>query len=462
MSRFCISKSRFLKLALAVCFSTAAWAGTFGKVVSIGGHASDLALDEARGVLYVANFTANRVEVVSLADHSILRSMNVAAQPASLALSPDGKFLVVTHFGNFTAPNSPNNAITVVNLVTGSRQTFGAGSPPLGVAFGLDNRAFIATQNDFVLFDPVSGSTELLDSVTGLVSKTLPQPLGTAPAQIVATSMAVSGDGVTIMGVSDKFYFRYDSVRKFLSIVGYTSSPPDGPRAVSVNRDGTRWMSGWALKEQSGWSRSMLPNPTGSLNIGSVMIDSFRDLVYAQIEETGVTGATLQVLDGDNLTVRERLNLRENLSGKSVMSSDGSTVYSVSDSGVTVLPVGSLYAAPRVMASRSELSFRGNFCDRNIASQEVSIVSEGASADFRITSDNPGVRISPSSGTTPATVRISVDPSSFQNQKGTVAVNLKIESTRGVNQASPIRVLINSREPDQRGNVIPVAGKLVD
>ena len=181
MSRYCISKSRFLNLALAVCFSTAAWAGSFGKVVSIGGHASDLALDEARGVLYVANFTANRIEVISLADHTVQRSMNVAAQPGSLALSPDGTFLVITHFGNFQAPNSPNNAITVINLASGTRQTFGVGAPPLGVAFGLDNRAFIATQSDFVLFDPVTGATELLESVTGLVSKTLPQPAGTLP-----------------------------------------------------------------------------------------------------------------------------------------------------------------------------------------------------------------------------------------------------------------------------------------
>src|SRR5688572_733094 len=98
MSRYCISKSGFLTVAFTMCFSTMVWAGTFGKVVSIGGHASDLALDEARGVLYVANFTANRIEVISLADHSVQRSMNVASQPGALALSPDGKYLVITHF----------------------------------------------------------------------------------------------------------------------------------------------------------------------------------------------------------------------------------------------------------------------------------------------------------------------------------------------------------------------------
>src|SRR6476620_917210 len=122
MSRYRISTSRFLNLALAFTLATSAWAGTFGKVIPIGGHASDLALDEARGVLSIANFTANRIEVMSLSDHSIQRSLNVASQPGALALSADGKYLVVTHYGNFQAPNSPNNALTVIDLSTNSRQ----------------------------------------------------------------------------------------------------------------------------------------------------------------------------------------------------------------------------------------------------------------------------------------------------------------------------------------------------
>jgi hypothetical protein len=80
----------------------------------------------------------------------------------------------------------------------------------------------------------------LLETVTGLVSKTLPQPPEPFPSQIVATAMAVSGDGAVVWGVSDKFYFRYDSARQYLSFAGYTSTPPEGPRAMSVNRDGTR------------------------------------------------------------------------------------------------------------------------------------------------------------------------------------------------------------------------------
>src|SRR5258708_31018588 len=89
------------------------YAGTFGQVVSIGGQASDIALDEPRGVLYIANFTANRIDLMSLKDFTVPTSLNVAPNPGSLALSPDGNYLVIAHFGNYTAPSSPTNALTV-------------------------------------------------------------------------------------------------------------------------------------------------------------------------------------------------------------------------------------------------------------------------------------------------------------------------------------------------------------
>src|SRR6476661_11283882 len=103
-----------VRALMVLALTTAAWSGTFGKVIPIGGQASDIALDEARGVLYIANFTANTIDVMSLADKTIQTSYNVAPQPGSLALSPDGQYLVVAHFGNFSG--APANAITVINL----------------------------------------------------------------------------------------------------------------------------------------------------------------------------------------------------------------------------------------------------------------------------------------------------------------------------------------------------------
>src|SRR5437588_12972824 len=107
-----------ISLALAASIATAgvpAVAATFGSVVPIGGHASDIALDESRGVLYIANFTANRIEVMSTTDLSIHTSMNVAAQPGAIALSPDNQYLLVAHFGNLATPDPSRNAVTLIN-----------------------------------------------------------------------------------------------------------------------------------------------------------------------------------------------------------------------------------------------------------------------------------------------------------------------------------------------------------
>ena len=90
-------------------------------------------------MVYLANFSANRIEVISTSTLAIQTSMNVAARPSALALSPDGRFLLVAHFGNFQAPSTANNLLTLINLVSGGQQTFALGSPPLGVAFGSDS-----------------------------------------------------------------------------------------------------------------------------------------------------------------------------------------------------------------------------------------------------------------------------------------------------------------------------------
>ena len=68
----------FRVVLIAIALSVSAWGSSFfGKVIPIGGHASDIALDEGRGVLYIANYTANRVELMNTADQTISTSINV-------------------------------------------------------------------------------------------------------------------------------------------------------------------------------------------------------------------------------------------------------------------------------------------------------------------------------------------------------------------------------------------------
>ncbi|PWU09449.1 MAG: hypothetical protein C5B51_06225 [Terriglobia bacterium] len=460
-------------------------AATFGKVVPIGGQASDIVLDESRRVLYIANFTANRIDVMSTADYTIRTSMNVAAQPGALAMSPDSQYLVVAHYGNFAAPQTSRNLLTVINLNGGTRQTFTTGDPPLAVAFTADGRALITTTTSLLLFDPGTGAMQVVNTYAYL-GQTLPSPLGTFPTQVIGASMAATPDAKVIYGVAAgvsgaQGFFRFDAVSGFVTGLNIVTSPTSLPR-ISVAADGSWAMVGYSkwVVTLPGFDLAQFPNAAASTNIGGNVVDSDSNTIYAQIltnQPTTTTGSptpppagapsatppVFSILDADNLTVREQLSLQENIVGRMVLNRAKDVIYAVSDSGVTVLPVGSMNQYHRLASSQSDVVARGNFCDQKVITQTFTITDPGGgNTDFSIFAGVAGVTISPSSGITPATVQIRVDPNAFQNQNGTVVVPLTIKSASAVNLPPQVRLLINNRNPDQRGTMIDIPGVLTD
>lgn len=478
MRRWLVGKG--WKLAWCLLGACASVSGApIGTVIPIGGHATDLALDEARGRLYVANFTANRIEVVSLAQLRVTGSMAVAPQPASLALSPDGRYLVVAHYGPFKPPQSPNNLLTVIDLESGTRRTFALSWPPLGVAFGIHGLALVATTQQFFLLDPKTGFLQPRETIEELMARTLPTAPGTMPAAIIAASMNVSGDGTKIYGLTDRFEFGYDVTTGRLAVLEYFSEPPQGPPVVSVNRDGTRYLAGWVLHGTAiwdwatgVWNLAEFPNASGALDRGSHAIDSVRGLVYAQIPRQVSAGSTsstaasrpvLEVLRLDNLAVVEQLEIPENLTGKSVLSSNGQVLYAISESGITAIPVGALDQLPRLQATVEDILIEASVCDLRPVTRSFSLVDpSGRGVDFSLTVEGPGVEVTPQAGTAPATITVRVDPAALLDQRGTTVVYLRIQSRGAVNIPKPVRLLINRAEPDQRGMIVNVPGKLVD
>ncbi len=459
-------KSYWWKAILAASIAATAWGGTFGKVVSIGGEAADLALDQTRGVLYIANFTANRIDVMSLATNTILTSINVAAQPNSIAMSPDGHYLVATNFGNAAAPGSPANALTLIDLTNQGTQTFSLGNPPLGVAFGADGIALVVTTTDFLLFDPSTGATQELDTLANVVANTLPVAPAQFPGDISAASVAASADGLQVYGLggtTSTVTFRYDVNAKAIFPGGIvTSTGILGPRVVSLNHDGSLVMAGWVMLGSVGFV-NYFPQHTNQFSVGSTAFDDSRGLLYAQIPVTQGESPTLMVVTSSNLALQERLQLPENLSGKSILSSDSNTLYAISESGITVLPVGSLAQQPQVVAKQEDLVFRGSFCNQGVSSQQLTIVDPGGNnTPFSISSDTPGVTVSPSGGVTPAVVTVSANPAAFLNQTGTVAAHLNIQSGLAINVIPSVRVLVNDAGPNQVGTFIDIPGTLTD
>ncbi len=468
-------KAKLLRLTLIAALALPAFAATFGTVVPIGGHGSDLALDERRGLLYVANFTANRIEVMSTGSRTLRDPITVAAQPASIALSPDGRYLVVAHYAKWLSGATASPSITVLDLDAGTRRSIAMSASPLAVAFGASPSALVVASDGFKLLDPGTGVLQTL-IMAGMAGMDLPAELATFPPEIIQASAGVSGDGKFIVGLAGTVdqeeektvHYIYNVETREVGVTWIISSPPMGPRVVSVDQTGSSFMLGWGLWSSGTVLLSQFPYVKGELNVGTTAFDWSRSLIYAQVpvardEGEAAPAPELSVVDADNLTVRERIQLPENLAGRSQISSDHNTMYGISDSGIMVLPVGSLAAAPRVSASKEDLLFRGSFCDRRTITQEINIVDlGGGSIDFKLSTSMAGVTLSQTSGTTPATVKVFVDPVTYQNLKGTSAGTIQISSKGAINIPFPVRVLINTREPEQRGALFNVPGKLVD
>jgi uncharacterized protein (TIGR03437 family) len=462
---------RFIARILLLSCGAGFWpagAASFGTVVPIGGEASDIALDETRGLLYIANFTAGRIDVLSLADNAVHTSMHVAPGPSALALSPDQRYLVAVHFGNVTPPGSPTNALSILDLVSGSRQTMALSDPPLGVAFGNDGLALVATTTEFLLLDAASGVTQFLTTISNASANSIPAAPATPPAQIIAATMAASRDGNYVFGLTDSMYFSYQTTSKALSVVGYVAKPALGPRVVSAADDGSLFAAGWGVFSRTGVWLAQYPNPSGQLAIGSHAIDSKAGIIYSQIPAPPAAGSgpappVLTISDSDNLTIRDQLQLPENLAGRSVLNAAATVMYSVSESGVLILPVGSLNRAHRLGADHEDLVFRGSFCQRGVVSQSFQLGDPGGGRTaFSLSANLSGVTITPSSGYTPAAIQVQIDPSAFENQRGTISGLLNITSSEAINLPPPIRLLVNDQRPDERGTSVDVPGTLVD
>jgi len=535
-------------------------AATFGSIVQIQGEVSDIALDQGRGVVYAANFTANRIEVVSMANLSLKSPMLVAQQPSTLALSPDGRFLVVGHYHFPDQPSAippiPANppcdpedpafqVLTVIDFANSNKQTRldPGGACVLAVAFGNSPQALVVSTDGVRLLNPSAGTLQLL-TLEDFGSSPLPVPWATFPPNVLKASAGISGDGtviyalvdvyaapwqpsqgyelgdiildpaghiqkVTVPGVSGptappwndsggtttdgtvtwhdtgfgmSIAIRYEISTGKLVFLGATSDPPLGPRVVSVNQNGSQFLGGWALFDVTLSPGNLVdfanfPYPPGVYNQGSLAFDWSRGLVYAQVAP-GTIQATLgtppsagpstnapllDIADSDNLTVEGIYQLRENLAGKSLLTSDFQTMYSISDSGLTVFPMGSLQTVHRVQAAQEDLVFSANACGQGVTRQYVDITDPGGGqTDFSLSVSTPGVTMTPASGTTPAHVAIDIDMTAFQAQKGTTVVPLQISSVQAVNVPFPVRLLINTRDPDQQGTVYDVPGTIVD
>lgn len=472
-------------LALIPVLAPAAAAGrpVFGSVVTIGGSASDIALDESRGVLYVANMGASVITVISTADNTVRSSINVLPFPGAIALSFDSQYLVVLHYCNQVPPPTTSppcaNQVTSIHLTDNSRRTFSVPDPPLGVAFLGSGQAVMITTTAILSLDPASGTTQVLDTIESL-AETLPVAFATFPGQIVQAALVSSSDGTTVWGIASagtatQLVFQLSGPSQRISASIYVSSPVLLPR-ISTASDGSYAMIGYALIGAGGVLKGRYPDALTAVNITGNAVDSANGIIYAQLPDSNqsagptATGSAspagvpaMLIMDSDNLTFRDRISIPEDMVGRAVLNAAATVMYVVSESGVMVLPVGSLNSYHRLAAAQEDLFVATSFCGSGALSQSLTITDPGGGqTDFTVSTTQAGVTIVPASGTTPATVQVLVNPAMIPGFGGTTAISLTITSQSAVNWPKPVRLLLNNSDPGQRGTIVDQPGVLSD
>lgn len=447
--------------ALLCALAGALTAATFGTPVAIGGQATGVALDGPRGVVYAANYTASRIDVISTAGSALQAPIGLSHQPNSLALSRDGRYLAATHADLQT----PDYGVTVISLGNGGdTRAVALDTAPLAIAFGADGQALVVTSSSFVLLDPTTGSTLVFSSVYSLASNTAPVPAA-VPTAFSGVSLAASGDGSVIYGIgrvqndaTRVLVFAYSPAAHEFRMSLWAPAPA-GPLAISANSNGSLFMAGADLYEPDGVVLAHFPDDA---LIGGSAIDSARNVVYIQATAAGAQ-PQLVIADADNLTVRDRLLLPASLSGSTAIDESGSAIYGAYVAGVLTMPVGSLDQYDRIATVSQNMLFSGSWCQHGNASRDFRVENPGGGATaFAVSVSQPGVTVSASSPTTPALVTITVDRAVFRGTPGTIEVPITITSPTAVNVIPPVKLHINVREPDQRGAIFGVPGDLVD
>lgn len=484
-----------LRLTIAgalVCLTASAQTGgVFGARVPAPGALSDMVLDEARQRLYLVNNANDRVEVFSIPDQRFLTPMSVQQQPVSAAMSPDGQFLYVTNFAS--------SSLSVIDLGLGGQlNAVNLPAPPEGVAVGFDGRVLISTlgsgnvagvpQNVLLLFDANQTGVAQLTSLSfpppAPQDPRLPGFTAARPFQTFRSRLQATPDGRFIIGANaptgnSTSVFVYEVAS---GTVLRSRLTPNLSTVFSISPDGSRFMAGLRLFETAtlnvlaatSVNNAPFQLPAGFIvnlnqNVGGSVFSPDGSTLYSAFNlappnpptQPRPNSSTLLVSNPRNLGINLGIRLPENILGKMVSTSDGATVFALSETGVLMLPVGKLYDFPILMPETTAVRLSINPCDRGLVTADVKILNAGkGKLTFTFQQPagaNPNLLAQAASGVAPSSIRMMLNPR-FTGTRfpGTQTFALTLQSVEAINIPPVIRVYQNFQAGGQVGETVPL------
>ena len=399
-----------ITLFVSVCSLTVAGA-TLGTVINVTGGASDIVLDQQRDLLYlVRSVPYNRIDVFSTTQRRITVSIPTDANPLSAALNADGSVLYVNchDAASVNVIDTRSNPPRVVQKVS-------LPARPEGIAVGADERVLITTigsgannlLNTLLIYDPKA--TDAGRSVlTVPVAPPPPLPPQLPPlagrtflanrSQLLATPDRSKIIGLNAFQATNRIVFVYETASGSVlrsRIVGDTST------VLSVSGDGSRFMVGLRLFEtdsltvlaQQNAANAPFPISTNitaqgfaqagqqfnlQQNQGGSVFAPNGSALYSAFNIAPVTNpparpniTQLMVNDPDNLFINDALQLPENLAGKMVISPDGGTIYALSESGFTIVPLNEAVRNPIIQPSSNAFLLANDQCNSTTEGRTV-------------------------------------------------------------------------------------------
>ena len=467
---------------------------------------ADIALDQARNRLYVLNATVSppAVEIYNITTHPpspALGTFSIAVDPIpiSLAMSPSRSATLGSQYLYVACYTSA--ALDVIDLDKMAKvNTVRLSANPEAVAVGYDGNVLISTigtsagQGVLTLYNPSASAANSLQALvvapTAPTAPTLPPP-GNNAYLAGHARMAVTPDGKTIVGVHEQAAARdvwvYDVASqtvlrsRTLNNSGAGASPPSGILAVSA--DGSRFISGDILFNtatllvlgQQNTSNAPFTFPTGTnfatqtVQGGAVFTPDGTKLLTAynvvpvQVPSPQVNTSQILVNNPANLLVQMGYQIPEQLSGKMVITSDGATIYAISESGFTQFPIGTLATTSPIGVPDTNVALLAtDQCGATAALNSVTIPVRNAGGGkmtitaqvLTTTSTSTQVKTTSQSygGNVVATINSAVGKT-----LGTAAPDqLLIQSSEAVNIMPAVRIYQNSRNAEARGAIVPV------
>ncbi len=467
-------------------------AATFGQIINLGYSPSDIVLDESRGVLYLVNTNSNRIDVVSTSTQKLVRSILVGKTPLAAAMSADNTTLYVT--------NSGVSTVSIIDLTQNAvAQTVAMPAVPQGVAVGGDGRALVSTlstTSSLLILDKTQAAGQELLSVLAPPTPSTPTQIGTTsvtrPTLAWNSKLITTPDGNFIIGLTTPtttttYLFVYEvasgTIINSRSVTGQST-------VLSVSPDGSRFMAGFTLYDtatlgviaqannaNAPWTIatpfSVQTNLGGSVFTpdGTKIYSAFNNAV-AGTPTPPPQSSTLFVNDSNALGIQLGIRLPENILARMVITADGKNAWSLSESGVTYLPLSTLYNNPILQLSGTVVYMEQDPCNPGLVTGQVQVLNAGTGTlTYGVNiPTTAALTYQVNTGVAPATITFQYEPGRAGETRlpgtnlitggGTSVsgnpIDVTLYSANAINIPANIRVYMNYRESDERGVVYPV------